>query len=767
MAKKQNKRTHGGAGHAEKNHGARTGAGRAAGTAARRLPRRFPPRVAPFATAEGIFVGTRNGYGFVEVEGREHDIFIPAPKTGGALDGDRVAVRYGNRFTGDKTDGEVVRILACGRNTVIGTLAREEFITHSRGKRGARYILLPDDGHLNLPLVVTDPAGAKPGDKVEALIGARRAGMTELNVSVLRVFGGAATREANYAAILADCEVPVDFSAEALDEARDRAAEPLSDSGRKRLSREVILTIDGADAKDLDDAVSLTVRQGGGWRLGVHIADVSHYVTPKTALDQAAMERGTSLYFVDQVVPMLPPALSNGACSLNPGTDKYALSAHIDIAPDGTLQTTTVERTVIRSRVRGVYSEVNDLFQRGEDSPFAEKYREVLPTLSKMHALYRVLARKSAARGALELEHTEARILLDERGMPSEILPRVRGDAEKMIEQFMLAANEGVATLLHEKGLPCVYRIHEKPAPEKVRELMTYAHNLGLDVSHLPHGEPTGRDFAAMLGEARERGIGTAMSYTLLRTMQKARYSESAAPHYGLGIDLYCHFTSPIRRLSDLATHRMISAVLIGGEAPGKYASYAARAARAASETELRALAAERRIEALYKTLYLSERIGEVYDATVSSVTSFGAFCELENTCEGLIPLSDLPGMWQYDEGNAMLRSAAGGTLRLGDRIRISVEEADVSRGKVRFALVAAAETKRAGTPENRTAARRAPSGKRTAARPANGQQAAGGPAGKRPGAGGIAAGAKHPARGAGRTTPSGSGSGKRKRGKK
>ncbi|MGM9609549.1 MAG: RNB domain-containing ribonuclease, partial [Eubacteriales bacterium] len=253
---------------------------------------------------------------------------------------------------------------------------------------------------------------------------------------------------------------------------------------------------------------------------------------------------------------------------------------------------------------------------------------------------------------------------------------------------FMLAANEAVATLLYEKNLPCVYRIHESPSKEKLADFLTFAHNLNLHVAPIANGNPDARAFARLLDEAKEKDIGEAVSYTLLRTMMKARYSEHCTPHFGLGIEKYCHFTSPIRRLSDLATHRAIEAVLIDGEAPQKYASYVRRAALAASETELRALNAERRIEALYKTIYLSRHIGEIYPAIVTSVTRFGVFAALENTCEGLIPLTDLPGAWHFDEGNLMLASATGETIRLGDRITVSVEEADIAKCKVRFAPV-------------------------------------------------------------------------------
>ncbi len=690
--------------------------GRGAGNGKRFLPRtsksRENPRArgalrptAPVREAEGVFAGTKNGYGFVELDGQTGgDIFIPAAKTLGAIDGDRVAIRY-RAYTRDgvtHTEGEVTRIVEVGRTTVIGTLCEDVFLGRGH-RRMPRYTVVPDDTHLNMEVFVKDPEGAKPGDKVEVLLSARRPGAVELTGTILCNFGPAASREANYAAILADCGITVDFTQEELEEAEQAAKEPLSAEGRTDLRDRIIFTIDGADAKDLDDAISLTRLKNGAYELGVHIADVSNYVAPKTRLDAASLARGTSVYFTDKVVPMLPPALSNGACSLNAHEDKYALSAIMEIAPDGTLGKTRIERTLIRSCVRGVYSEVNDLFEKGKGSPFYEKYKAAYPTLTEMRGLYLILAAKARKRGALELEQTEAKILLDEDGMPSDIVPRVRGDAEKMIEQFMLAANESVATLLNSRELPCVYRVHEAPNKEKLAEFAIYVHNLGFDASFITRSDPTGCDFSHLLEEAGERGLGGALSYTLLRTMAKAHYSEICHPHFGLGIEKYCHFTSPIRRLSDLATHRMIKAVLLDGEPKARYAGYARRAAAAASETELKALSAERRIDALYKALYLSKRLGEVYPATVSSVTRFGVFAALDNTCEGLIPMTELPGgIWIFDEGNLSLRSPRGQILTLGNRIEICVEEVDIARGKVRFSLVSADSEE----PENPPAAR-------------------------------------------------------------
>ena len=639
--------------------------------------------------ARGVFSSSKSGFGFVTLkEGYDKDIFIPEDKTGGAIEGDIVEIIYHiytNRFGDEKTEGRVRKIVEYGRKTVIGTVSGERGSGYSRKRSPQKFFLIPDDSKIPLKPIIRELGGAEVGDKVEALID--RSGKHPIECEIVRNFGKSDSREANYEAILAECEIPVDFSKEELAEAAFFAAMPLSDEGRVRRDKDIIFTIDGIGAKDLDDAVSLKKLKGGIWQLGVHIADVSHYVKERTHLDRAVMARGTSVYFTDKVVPMLPPALSNGACSLNPGEDKYALSAIINLSKEGEIISCRIEPTVIRSRVRGVYSEVNELFL-GEASPEIKlKYKEVLPSLIRMRELYLILKKRSETRGALELETSEAEILLSKSGEPIDIVKRERGDAEKLIEQFMLCANEAVATLLTEKEIPCVYRVHENPPPEKLSDFITFAHNLGFDTSAISKDKSSSKDFSQLLAAAREKGIIAPVSYSMLRSMAKAKYSDVKEPHFGLGIDCYCHFTSPIRRLSDLATHRIIHKVLLEGKRPQLYSSYARRASAAATEAELRAMSAERRIENLYKVIYMEKFIGSEFDAVISSVTSFGIFAELENTCEGLVPISELPGMFIFDEKNLSMRSRDV-IYRLGDIIRIRLEEADIIRGKLRFSIV-------------------------------------------------------------------------------
>lgn len=646
-------------------------------------------------TVEGVFHGTGRGFGFVTPDGGERgsaDIFIPAAYTGEALDGDRVRIDYHtyrrrDRESGEeseKTEGTVTAVLERAHTHVIATLRGST--TERMGRRTRRlYLAVPDNGRLPT-LWLLSPGNAQEGDKVSVrLTGIHTALGPQGEVS--EVFGPADERGANYQAILSDLEVRTEFPPEVVREAQIRAAAPLSPEGRTDRTQEVIFTIDGAGAKDLDDAVSLRRLPNGGWQLGVHIADVSEYVTPASLLEQEAFLRGTSIYFADKVVPMLPEALSNGACSLNAGEPKYALSAVMKLDEEGHILDTHVTRSIIRSRVRGVYSEVNDIFEKGNDSPFAKKYRAVLPTLARMRELYAILLRRSRARGAMELDRPEAEIVLDAQGDPVDVVCRERGDAERMIEQFMLTANEGVATLMNRRGFPCVYRVHDKPEAKRLQDFRIYAYNLGLDIRPLAEEPLSPRAFTAVLDEAREKGLENAVSYTLLRTMAKAAYSEKAIGHFGLGIDLYCHFTSPIRRLSDLATHRMVKAVLLDGEHPGLYTPFARRAAEAASACELRALDAERQIDALYKTIYLSHRVGQTFPAAVSSVTAFGLFAELENTCEGLVLLEEMPDGFHFDEAHLSL-SDGRAVYRIGDRVTVRIESADIAARRVRFSLV-------------------------------------------------------------------------------
>ncbi len=633
---------------------------------------------------EGVFSSTKSGFGFVRLGEGETDIFIPERKTHGALDGDRVEVIY-HEYTDSegisRTDGRVTKIIEYGRRSVIGTVD-EEIYRHGRRTYRA-YVLIPDDTHLAITPAITDTMGAEIGDKVEALL--NRHAHAEADCAVVRIFGHTESREANYEAILAEVGIECDFSEEVLIMAAESANAPMP-SDRVRFDNEYIMTIDGADAKDLDDAVSVK-KTDFGYTLGVHIADVSHYVKEKSALERCATSRGTSVYFVDKVVPMLPPILSNGACSLNSGEEKLTLSAVIDISRDGEIINTEIYEGAITSSLRGVYSEVNAVFDGSADSSLLEKYNDALPHLKVMRELYEILAKRRRGAGYIDFDSPEAELILDENGEVVDMAKRERGVSERIIEQLMLIANEAVATLLYERGIPCVYRVHDEPPKEKLDEFINYAHTLGFDTSVISKREVSGKAFASLLSEAERRDMLEVVSYPMLRAMSKAEYCAERRAHFGLGLECYCHFTSPIRRLSDLATHRIIKQVLLGGKKATSYTSYARRMAAAATEAERRAEEAERRIEDLYKALYMAEHLGDTYTAFISGVSRFGIFCRLDNTCEGLIPLSELPGVFTFDEKTLTLRSKDI-SFHLMDRIEVCLEEVDIIRGKLRFSIV-------------------------------------------------------------------------------
>ncbi len=667
----------------------------------------------------GTFRGTTKHFGFVTPDDGGEDIFIPASKTLYALDGDKVLCRVTEKRSKDKhydtsklrrgkggklvplsedkrrdkgPEGEIARICehALENRNVVGVYYELE------EKRGRRYHTVgwvePDRKKLPYSVFI-DPKAAREmgvhiGDKVEAKITVFPSEKDELGGEIIRNFGDCESKQANYGAILAENGIETEFAPSVLAEAEAASLMPIEVRDRKDLRDMIIFTIDGADAKDLDDAISLE-KIGDKYRLGVHIADVSEYVKFGSETDKSALSRGTSVYFTDKVVPMLPRSLSNGACSLGAGLERYALSAFMTLDADGKLLETELTESVIRSAVRGVYSEVNDIFDKGSGSEFAPKYEAVMPVLSQMHDLYRIMKKRSEERGAVELDTEEAVILLGENGEPCSIEARQRGDGERMIEQFMLCANEGVATFLTDLSMPCVYRIHESPSPDKIESFAAFAVGMGLDVRPLRAKKLYPSAFSALLSEARENGISAVLSNVMLRAMMKAKYSANPSPHFGLAIDLYCHFTSPIRRYPDLTVHRIVKAVLRGeavGEKLTRLSAFAGESAARSSENELRALSAEREIDDLYKVIFMSDKVGEEFEGVISSVTSFGIFVQLRNTVEGLVPIETLDGRFVFDEKHFRL-SFGKISYSLGQSVRVRITSADISSRRINMAF--------------------------------------------------------------------------------
>ncbi len=641
---------------------------------------------------KGKFSDSGKGFGFVIPDAeynKDEDIFIPPDYKMGAMNGDYVVVRpieRNQRGYGKGNEGEIISIIERAHKKIIGTYYRSAFLKGDD-------TIVPDNDKLKSTIIVNkrDSGGAKTGDKVEAEITQYPDGSFK-SVAIAKVtdiLGDAYSKEANYEAILRDNGVRMEFPKAVLDEAEEVSKREIVPDGRLDLREKIIFTIDGEGAKDLDDAISLDITESG-YLLGVHIADVSGYVAEGSALDSEAFARGTSIYFTDKVVPMLPKALSNGSCSLNGGVDRYALSALITLDKSGNIVSAELSNTIINSKIRGVYSEINDIFEKGEQSEFYEKYAHVYKTLLEMKSLYEILAAKSRRNGAMELDSDEAEIILGDDGMPVDIVARERGIGERLIEQFMLCANEAVASWLTDLGLPCVYRIHEEPDPEKIRAFAIFAHNLGIDTGNLKSKKVHPAQLADIMDRAREMGIGEIVSGVLLRSMMKAKYSTQSKGHFGLSLKLYCHFTSPIRRYPDLFVHRLVKAALSGkitADNANIYDKAADAAASMSTENEMKAVNSERQIEDLYMTLYMSEHIGEEMDAVICSVMSFGIFARTDKLCEGLIPINTMDGMFIYDEKSYTL---TGGRKKysLGDKIRVRIENADIITRKVTMSLV-------------------------------------------------------------------------------
>jgi len=664
---------------------------------------------------EGTFSYSGRGFGFCvpDADYGIDDVFISPRETKGAMTGDRVTVSVHERFSrGEKKyEGEVLSVERVV-SSMIGTL----YVG-----RGYAYVI-PDGKRYNViayvPIEDVELLGAKENYRVEIVPsgepyftrsrsitvrgGDRNMPYFDTMGRISTVFGSALERGANYSAILYSSGIRTQFPDSVLLDAEKAASEKLTVDGRHDLRDRVIFTIDGAGAKDLDDAISLKKTEDG-YVLGVHIADVSHYVREGSPTATEAILRGTSVYFIDKVVPMLPEILSNGACSLNAGEDKYAISAEITLDKNGNRKSTRIFKSIIKSTVRGVYSEVNDIFEHGAGSEFAEKYAPVLSMLSDMRELYEILRKISEERGSIELEDSEAVIIVNESGDPVDIVRRERGDAERLIEQFMLQANMGVAEVMKSRSLPCLYRVHDMPDSDKIKSFAVFVHNLGIDTRGITADSAddlTASELSdklrAILADADERGIFGIVSSVLLRSMMKAKYSATCSLHFGLGAPTYCHFTSPIRRYPDLFVHTVITGLLrkagltelnssstvSAGDVPD-LASAALSRGESSSECELRALSAERDIEDLYMALYMRDKIGCDFEATVCSVIRSGMFVQCDNLVEGFVPATCFSGAKINEETMTMF---AGGKLyTLGTRLTVRLVDVELSTGKITF----------------------------------------------------------------------------------
>ena len=587
---------------------------------------------------EATLVSLSKNFGFARPDGGGDDIFIHGSALQGALVGDKIIV--GDIRKDDRgPSGRVRRIVEHKPAQTTGTVSiTDEGIE-----------LIPDNAiRYNLRMRERDLNGAKNGDKVMASLEQDYRGDWAY-ASVKKVFGSGRTARVCADAIVEQYGIPHVFPQEVLDEAERVGNEPISDeeyAKRLDLRGEPIFTIDSKDAKDLDDAISVK-RTDFGYTLGVHIADVSHYVKEGSAIDEEAINRGTSVYFADRVIPMLPEVLSNGACSLNAGTDKLAFSALIELDKEGHITKYDFKKSIINSKVRGVYSEVNEILDGTASEEILNKYAPVMESLMSAKELADILKANSAARGTMELDSGESKFILDENGICIDIMPRVSGEAEQLIEQMMVTANIAAAKFSLDHKLPFLYRVHGTPDPKRVEELVTLLQLVGVPCKEIVKPNPETQDFAAILDRVRGLPCETLVSQRLLRTMEKARYSTEETGHFGLALSDYSHYTSPIRRYPDTSIHRVLSAFVEGmpaEEVRRRYAQFCETSATESSRNEIRALIAERDAEDCYMAEYMSQHIGEHFEGTVSGVTMRGVFVRLENSVEGFVSLDAFEG---------------------------------------------------------------------------------------------------------------------------
>ena len=662
-------------------------------------------REAVVCQRQGVFFTVRSGradkallckvvklgknFAFVMLEDGTSDIFIPGRFTKGAMPGDDVLVEKFEHPRVEGSDEGAILAILTEKNDLVGTVRRVE----------GRLRFVPDDcPAITMPLARDCEGGAKDGDKVAVEILNRGNRQEDHRVGVAMRFGSSDEAKRCAKALLYAKDIRTRFPDKVRDEAKKFEGAEVSEKdceGRMDLRALPIFTIDSAETKDIDDAISLTRTSDGGFELGVHIADVSNYVKPGTELDNEAFSRATSVYYADQVVPMLPKALSNGICSLNENELRLAFSCLMRLDKEGNLTDYRFVKSIIRSRVKGVYSEINALLAGTADAEIKAKYADVIDQLPAMKELYGHRARLRKERGCMDIESGEVKLILDENGRCIAVKKRTSGESESMIEEFMLLANQCAAHFARVKQIPFVYRVHEEPNAEKLERLHALLQACGIN-DHFAKDVPAPKELSAILEGVRGTPYEQIINTGMLRCMSKALYEEKPKGHYGLVLKDYAHFTSPIRRYPDLAIHRIMTDMLKGTEKETmilRYTDFAERASKQSSEREVIAMQIERKAEDCYKAEYARRHLGECYEGTISGVTQRGLFIELDNGVEGFVPASSLtPSGTSLTEGVRLTDPASGKTWSLGDKMMITIVRADVNLGKIDFEVAPAAK---------------------------------------------------------------------------
>lgn len=630
----------------------------------------------------GTFESTSRGFGFVVIPDREDDIFVKANDTMNAFYHDKVKVVITTEKNGGKrAEGKIVAIVEHEVKEVVGTFQKNR--TYG--------FVIPDNAKINCDIFIPQEFmnGAVEGSKVVASISDYGSQSKNPQGKVTEVLGHIDDQGVDIMSIIKAYDLPVEFP-ESVKKAINDIPDVVSEkdkAGRVDLRNVQMVTIDGEDAKDLDDAVSIS-KEGPVYHLGVHIADVSHYVTEGSALDKEALKRGTSVYLVDRVIPMIPHKLSNGICSLNQGEDRLALSCLMDIDEKGNIVGHRICETVINVDRRMSYTSVKKILVDNDTNEIM-KYKELVPMFHMMEEAAELLRKKRFARGSVDFDFPESKIILDENGHPTDIKPYDRNVATKIIEDFMLAANETVAEDYFWQDMPFLYRTHENPDPEKMRKLATFINNFGYTLRLTDDLRP--KEIQKLLSEIEGSDAENLISRLTLRSMKKAKYTTECVGHFGLAAKYYCHFTSPIRRYPDLQIHRIIKENLHGGLSPKRAAHYDAILPDVAVQTsamERRAADAERDTDKLKMAEYMEQFVGETFDGVVSGVTAWGVYVELPNTIEGMVSINNMKGFYTFDEEHyEMVGELGNRSYKLGQKVKVVVIGTDKILRTIDFAF--------------------------------------------------------------------------------